>query len=160
MTQASDLKGITLCTSKAGLAAGSTSTYTTAATTSGMIGGKYVTALSAQTDTATPTTDYSGAAFTALGVSEGCVFVFSLVAAGTIAVHQSDVYALDASNAFKIAPQFPAIDLDTYMPFGYLVLKNGSTGSAWTFGASNWTATGAADTFTDVGVLPRRPQTA
>lgn len=159
MTQASDIRGATICIAKAGLTAGTTSTYTTAAATGGSVGGKFVTALAAQTNTATPTTDYNGDAFTALAASEGCVFVFSLIAAGTIAIHQGPVESLDASGNFKIAPAFPDdLDLETYMPFGYVVVKNGSTGSAWTFGASNWTATGITDTYTDVTTLPLRPQ--
>jgi len=156
--QSNDIRGATICIAKAGLTAGSTSTYTTANATGGSVGGKFVTALSAQTNTSTPTTDYNGDAFTALAANEGCIFVFSLIAAGTIAVHQGPVEDLDAAGNFEIAPSFPSINLDTYMPFGYVVVKNGSTGSAWTFGASNWTATGITDTYTDVTTLPTRPQ--
>lgn len=158
--QASDIKGATICIAKAGLTAGTTSTYTTAAATGGSVLGKFVTALGAQTNTATPTTDFNGDAFTALAVSEGAVFVFSLIAAGTIVVHQGGTEVLDASNAFKIAPQFPSIDTDVYMPFGYVVVKNGSTGAAWTFGTTSFAATGIVDTYTDVTTLPLRPQTA
>ena len=155
-------KGLTMCTEKAGLTAGTTSTYTTANATGGFINGKFVTALAAQTNTATPTTDArTGAAFVALAASQGCVFVYGLNAAGAIQVIQSEVLSLDAdTNDFKDAqaPQFPVIP-DTVMPFGYVVVKNGSTGSAWTFGSSSWTATGVTDTYTDVGVLPPRPVT-
>jgi len=158
MTQASDLRGATICISKAGLTAGTTTTYTTAAAAGGSIAGKFATALAAQTNTATPTTDYNGDAFTALAASQGCIFVYSIIAAGTIAVHQGPVETLDSGNLFVNACEFPDIDLETYMPFGYVVCKNASTGSAWTFGASNWTATGLTDTYTDVTVLPQRPQ--
>ena len=158
MTQASDIRGVTLCTQEGGLAAGTTSTYTTATVVRGSIGGKFATELAAQTNTATPTTDFNGDAFTALAASKGCIFVFSIIAAGTIAIHQGSVQTLDAGNLFAIAPEFPAIDLETYLPFAYVVAKNASTGSAWTFGASNWTATGLTDTYTDVTTLPQRPQ--
>ena len=157
MTQASDIRGATLCTQEGGLAAGTTSTYTTATVVRGSIGGKFVTELAAQTDTATPTTQGDGSAFTALAASQGSVYVFCLVAAGTIAVFQGSVEDLDGADEFKHAPQFPGIDTETYMPFGYVVIINDSTGSAWTFGASNWTATGVADTYTDVTTMPRRP---
>lgn len=158
MTQASDIRGVTICTAKAGLAAGTTSTYTTAAATGGSIGGKFATALAAQTNTATPTTQGDSSAFTALAASEGSVYVFCIVAAGTIAVFQGSVETLDSGNNFEIAPAFPDIDLETYLPFGYVVIKNDSTGSAWTFGSSSWTATGVTDTYTDVTTLPLRPQ--
>jgi hypothetical protein len=160
MTQASDIQGATICTEKAGLAAGTTTTYTTAAATGGSIRGKFATALAAQTNTATPTTQGDGSAFTALAAGEASVYVFTLVAAGTIAVFQGSVESLDDADAVNIAPSFPFIDTDTYMPFGYVVIVNDSTGSAWTFGASNWTATGVTDTYTDVTSLPLRAQSA
>ena len=158
MTQASDIRGATICTTKAGLTAGTTSTYTTTAAVNGAIAGKFVTALSAQTNTATPTTDFNGDAFTALAASQGCIFVFSITSAGALAIHQGAVEELDDSNAFKVSPSFPAVDLETYLPFGYVVILNGSTGSSWTFGASNWTATGITDNFADISTLPLRPQ--
>ena len=157
MTQSSDLQGVTISVAKAGLAAGTTSTYTTAAATAGSIGGKFTTALAAQTNTATPTTQGDGSAFTAVAASQCSVFVACTVAAGTIAVFQGSVEDLDDADAVEIAPDFPSIDTETYMPFGYVVIVNDSTGSAWTFGASNWAATGVTDTFTDVSTLPLRP---
>lgn len=160
MTQASDLRGATICIAKAGLAAGSTTTYTTAAATGGSIAGKFATALGAQTNTATPTTDATtGAAFVALAANEGSVFVFSINSAGTIKVHQGSIESCDNSGNFSVAPSFPSINLETYLPFGYVVIKADSTASAWTFGSSNWTATGITDTYTDVTTLPLRPQT-
>jgi hypothetical protein len=160
MTMVNQPFGTTASTVKPGLAAGTTSTYTTAAATTCSIGGKFATTLAAQTNTATPTTQGDSSAFTALAASQISVYVFCVVAAGTIAVFQGSVEDLDGADAVVVAPQFPAIDLETYCPFGYVVINNGSTGSAWTFGASNWTATGVVDTFTDVLVLPNRPQTA
>lgn len=153
--------GMTLCLSNgAGLIAGTTSSYTTTVAVAGIINGEHATELAAQTNTATPTTDANGAAFTALAASEASVFVFGIIAAGTIAVMQGEVVAMDAdTNEPLYNPEFPGIP-DTMLPFGFGVIKNGSTGSAWTFGASNWTATGVVDTFTDVGVLPARPQAA
>lgn len=152
------MRAATICVSKAGLTAGTTTSYTTAAAASGSIAGKFATALAAQTNTATPTTDFNGDAFTALAASRGCIFVYSIIAAGTIAIHQGPVQVLDGGNLFDIAPEFPAIDFETYLPFGYVVVKNASTGSAWTYGASNWTSTGLTDTYHDVSTLPRRPQ--
>ncbi len=150
--------GLTMCVSKAGFAAGTTTTYTTAAAASGFINSVYATALAAQTNTASPTTDVNGDAFTAVGVSEASVFVAGIIAAGTIVVAQGEVVAMDTdTNEPLHYPQFPDIP-DTMLPFGYVIIKNGSTGSAWTYGASNWAATGVVDTFADIALLPDRPQ--
>jgi hypothetical protein len=157
MTQASDLRGITLGTVAAGLIAGTTTTYTTTGIVTGAIAGVFATPLAAQTNTATPTTQGDGSAFTALAASQGTVFVCCITAAGAIAVFQGEVETLDSANEFLIAPAFPIIDLETYLPFGYMVIKAASTASAWTFGASNWTATGITDTFADLMTMPRRP---
>lgn len=159
MTQSSDVRGGTISTVKAGLTAGATtSTYTTAAATTCSIGGKMATTLAAQTNAATPTTDGNGAAFTALAASQGCILVFTVNAAGTLKVFQGPSEALDAANDFESACDFPYIDLSTYAPFAYVVVKNSAAGSAWTFGTSNWSATGLTDTYTDVTTLPLRPQ--
>lgn len=158
MTQASDLRGVTQSFAKAGLTAGTTSTYTTTAATVCAIGGKFATALSTQTNTATPTTQGDSSAFTVVAAGQISVFVFCVVAAGTIAVFQGSVEDLDAADTVEVAPQFPNIDLETYCPFGYAVVLNASTGSNWTFGSSSWGAAGITDTFTDVTVLPQRPQ--
>jgi hypothetical protein len=67
MSSARKLEGLTMGTIKTGLIKGTTSTYTTTVTSAGMINGKYVTGLTAQTNTATPTTDAgTGAAFVPL----------------------------------------------------------------------------------------------
>lgn len=158
MTYINQPAGMTASFAKAGLTAGTTSTYTTTAATVCAIGGKFATALSAQTNTATPTTQGDSSAFTALAASQISVFVYCVVAAGTIAVFQGSVEDMAVDTVIR-APLFPSLDLETYCPFGYVIVKNGSTGSAWTYGSSNWTATGVTDTYTDVFVLPNRPQT-
>lgn len=157
--QANDVRSLTICTEKAGLAAGTTTTYTTANAVDGTIRGEFATQLSAQTNTSTPTTDGDSAAFTVISANEGSVFVFCLIAAGTIAVFQGSVETCDDAGTFTYAPEFPDIDLDTYMPFAYVIIKADSTASDWTFGASNWDATGITDTYSDISTLPDRPQT-
>lgn len=157
--QSNDVQGLTISLAKAGLTAGTTSTYTTAAATAGSIGGKFVTPLTAQTNTATPTTDGNGDAFTSVGDDQGCVFVFCTNAAGAIKVFQGNVVDLDAAGNFKFAPDFPAIDLTAFMPFGYVVLEN-ETGSAFDFGSSSFATAGITDTWHDVTTLPTRPQAA
>lgn len=149
----------TQTTSKAGLAAGTTTTFTTANTTQYAIKGKAY-AKAGVTNSATPTTDATtGAAFAPVTANNGSVFVFSWDASGNVKVSQGQVQALDSAGNFIVAPQFPAIP-DTLCPFGYLVFKGGSTlASAWTFGSSNLSSvTGATYTFVDIQSLPDRPQ--
>lgn len=113
----------------------------------------------AVTDGTTPTTDQDSAAIT-LTANYARVVVWCLNSSGTVSVKAGDMVAWDGV-AFQKAPPFPAIDTDTYAPFAYSLLKGGSTLSGtWTFGSSNWNATGMTATHTNViGGLPPRPQT-
>lgn len=107
---------------------------------------------------ATPTTDaISGSAFTALAANQGCVFVLGLDAAANIKAAQGTVAPLDAGGNFAVRSEFPPLP-DTIAPFAYIVCKNGATGSAWTFGTSNWNATGMTATPVSLMTLPGRPQ--
>ena len=163
----------TMCMTKATLAAGTTTTFSTTNATIVAIKGKAFT-ISAAANAATPTPDKNtGVAFVPVTANAGSVFVFcydntSTTAATAIKVVQGSVQALDgsqtdgsnASAKFVVSPQFPAIP-DTLCPFGYLVVKVGTSGSAWTFGTSN--LSGVANTgyaFQDVITLPDRPQVA
>lgn len=159
------LGGFTANMSNAGLAAGTTTTYTTTATTAHVIDGKYGTTLAAQTNTASPTTDVNtGAAFVAQAANEACVYVWGVNAAGAIKVAQgsiedTEVGVTTTAGAFKTAPQFPALP-DDFCPIGYCVVRTSPTGSAFTFGSTAWAASGITTTFKNVAVLPSRPQTA
>ncbi|MES2183032.1 MAG: hypothetical protein V4505_00670 [Pseudomonadota bacterium] len=162
MSQTLDLAGGNYTTTKAGLAAGTTTTFSTANTVQSSIAGRAY-AKTAVTNGATPTADgTSGALFSLRPVlpNQGSVFLFGFNAAGAVVVAQGDTKALDASGNFGDAPQFPAFP-DAAAAFGYLVLKVGATGSAWTLGSSNLSgATGVMYTFVDVLTLPARPQVA
>lgn len=150
---------LTMCTTKAGLAAGTTTTLTTGATALYSIGGKAYSK-GATSNQATPTTDFNtGAAFTPVAVNFGCAFVIGYDSGGTLRVVQGVQQALDASGAFVNAPQFPVVP-DGMCPVGYLITKVGSTGAAWTFGASNLAGppSGVTHTFVDCFTLPGRPQ--
>lgn len=144
---------------KTGLIAGTTTTYTTTVATDFIINGKFGTQFAVKTNQATPTTDLrTGAAFPALAASEGVAIVFGVIAAGTVVAVQGGIQTLDStSGEFIVAPSFPSIPA-TMCPIGYVIVQNGSTGSAWTLGASNWTATGVTDTWVNVAMLPDRPQ--
>lgn len=111
------------------------------------------------TDGATPTTDFNtSAAFTALTADKGCVFVWGLNSAGAVKVVQGPIENMDGdTDLFKVSPQFPDIP-DTITPFAYQVITLDGTASSWTFGSSNWNATGVTSAIQNVMVLPDRPQ--
>lgn len=160
------LNGLTMGTIKTGLIKGTTSTYTTTVSSAGMINGKYVTALTAQTNTATPTTDaVTGAAFVALADNQATVIVIGQKADSTIQMAQGTIEATatgvtTTAGAFLTAPQFPTLP-DDFMVFGYALVRTAPSADAWTAGTSSWGATGVTTTeFVQCGVLPSRPQTA
>lgn len=136
---------------------GAETVYDTTVAISFEIGGKAYSKATVA-DGTTPTTAADSSALETLGASEGCVMVWVLNASGTVGVFQSDVKSLDAAGAFINRPEFPNVDLETYCPFAYQVIKAGSTASTWTFGSSNWNATGLTVTNVNVHRLPRRPQ--
>jgi hypothetical protein len=148
-----------ICTTKAGMSAGTTTTLTTANTSLFSIGGKAYSKAAAS-NAATPTTDARTlAAFTAIPVNKGGVFVIGYDSGGNLKVCQGETVNLDAGNNLVEAPEFPNVP-DTLTPIGYLVVKVGSTGAAWTFGVSNLTGppTGVTLSFADCMLLPERPQ--
>ena len=154
-----------LCSTKAGLAVGTTTTLTTANTQLYSLKGKAYTAAAAANE-ATPTLDSNtGVAFVPVPVSKGCVFVICRDAAAALKAVQGSIVDLDGiagSNLFmQSLPQFPPIP-DTLCPIGYVVVKVGTTGAAWTFGASNFAGppTGVVFAFQDCFTLPDRPQAA
>lgn len=156
----------TFVTTKAGLAAGTTTTYTTANTTLYAIKGKAFSK-AAVTNGATPVVDVvDGLAFTAQPIGTGSVYVLGFDSAGTIRVAQGSIETLDITGAFVRAPQFPA-PADSFAPFGYIVVRAAPATAAvpavatWTFGTNNLSAvTGVTYSFTDVMMLPDRPQIA
>lgn len=152
---------------KTGITKGTTSTYTTTVTSETAINGKTSTGLTAQTNTATPTTDArTGVAFVPQTDNTACVYVFGITAAGAIALAQGGIEPTDVGvtttvGAFRLAPQFPALP-DNFTPIGYLLVRTAPDASDFTVGTSSWTATGVtASAVTEVdGTLPDRPQTA
>lgn len=148
----------------AGLAAGTTTTYTLAPSPAPLpfaIRSKTYTK-AAVTNAATPTTDLqTGVAFKPVPVGSGSVFVWGVNASGAVGVAQGSIEALDVSNNFILAPQQPALP-DTYCPIAYLTVKVGSTGAAWTLGTSNLAGppTGVVFAFANLSMPVDRPQIA
>lgn len=151
------LRGLNFCTTTGLLTAtGAETVYDTTAAIQYVLGGK-IAAKATVADGTTPTTGgVSGAAIT-LTANNGRVVVWCLTSGGTVKVLEGDIEALDAAGNFIDYPSFPDIP-DTYVPFAYQVLKGGATLSGtWTFGSSNWNATGLTSTIVNVATLPARP---
>ena len=146
---------------KVNAVAGTTSTVTTTVASDFIINGKFGTQLNILTNEATPTTDHlTGIAFPALAINEGCAIVLGTTIAGgdTVVAVQGVIEALDSTGGeFIVAPDFATVP-DTMCPFAYIIIQNGSTGAAWTFGTTTFAATGITDVFVDISIMPDRPQ--
>ena len=118
----------------------------------------------AVTNGTTPLLDGDGDALKTLvgtaSAGEGCVMVWALKDDATVVVFQGPISDLNADGDFTIAPDFPTIDLTTYCPFAYQILKHTANASTITFGTSNWNATGFTNVIHNVLELPSRPQIA
>ncbi len=148
------------CFTKAGMAAGTTTTLTTANTQEFSIGGKSYKKAGTSNE-ATPTTDIvTGAAFVAVAVGKASVFTIFRNTSGALKVGQGQIVDLDASGNFILGPWF-CPQLNDHAPIGYILVQVGSTGSAWTFGSSNLSGPPTGVTFTIVDCtdgMPPRPQ--
>jgi len=161
-----NIQGLTLNHVNAGLVAGTTSTYTTTATTVCSIRGKFATGLGAQTNTASPTTDATtGLAFPAILADQCAVLVWGINAAGAIRLSQGPITALQPGvtttvGAFINAPQWPSLP-DDFCPIGYQLVRVSPTGASFTAGTTQWAASGiTCSTIQNVSTLPDRPQIA
>ncbi len=158
-------RGLTMSFIRTGLVKGTNLSYTTTVTSEGIINGKHVTPLTAQTNQALPVVDAAtGAAFRALTDNQATVIVVGQNAAGSIkmcqgGIEDTEVGITTTAGAFKRAPQFPTLP-DDFMTFGYLIARTAPSASDWTPGTSNWGASGVTCTeFVQCAVLPDRPQT-
>lgn len=135
---------------------GANTTHATTAIINYAING-VLRAKAAITGGVTPTVDGNTGLAITLTASKGTVVVWALNAAGAVSVYKGSVEDLDAAGAFMLAPQLPNVP-DTVCPFAYQVIKAGATTSGtWTFGSSNWNATGLSHSAKDLAVLPGRP---
>lgn len=145
---------------KAGLAAGTTTTYTIANTFTYSNNGQLYSKASA-TNAATPTTDaVTGLPFVPLPANASCAFFFCVDTSGNVKVVQSlpkylakGIFpqTLDISGGYD-AVQPPVIP-DSLTPFGYVLAQAISTLAApFVFGTGNLAAgtTGLTLTFRDI----------
>lgn len=161
-----NIQGATVNLANAGFVLGTTSTYTTTATTVCAIQGAFATGLTAQTNTASPTTDATtGAAFVPLTANQATVLVWGVNAAGAIKLAQGSIVATETgvtttAGAFIVAPQFPALPED-FCPIAYGLVRTSPTGSSFTAGTTSWAASGiTCSTFKNIHTLPDRPKIA
>lgn len=155
---------VTLNLVNAAAVAGTTSTFTSTVTTAGLINGKFVTTLAAQTNAASPTTDANtGLAFNALQPNQACALVFGQTAAGVLQLVQGPIIptlpgVTTTVGALINDPQFPDLP-NNFLPLAYTIVRTAPSAAAWTPGTGSWTASGvSASTFQNVGELPSRPQ--
>lgn len=154
------LAGGNFALGKAGLAAGTTTTYSVANQTDYAIGGVAFRKAVA-TNAASPTLDgNTGLAFKPLVLNQACVFVFALDAAGNVTVAQGPIVDNSAVLGGSAACQFPGI-ADGKTAIGYLLAQAGPTAvGTWLFGTNNLSSvTGLTFTFRDVIALPPQPIT-
>ena len=164
MATVQNQSGMTINLVNAVFSAGTTSTYVTTTTTAGLINGKFITVLTAQNNTATPTTDATtGAAFLALSPNQTCTLVLGTNAAGVIKMSQGPIISTITGVTTTVGallndPQFPTLP-DDFCPMAYTIVRTAPSAAAWTPGTSSWTASGiSASTFQNIGTLPNRPQ--
>lgn len=160
--QAKNLFGANLCLTKAGLTglSGAATTFTTAVAITYAILGKAFSKAAVAAGV-TPVVDFLTGLAISLVANQGTIVVWALDAAGNVVALKGSVEALDQSGNFLNAyPAFPRAP-DHVTAFAYSVHKAGATAvGTWTFGVSNWNATGLTHTAQDVIVMPGRPQAA
>lgn len=147
------------CYTNAGLAVGTTTTLTSANAMQCEIKGKAILKAAA-TNEATPTTDaITGAAFTPVRTNQAGIFTLCRDAAGALKVIQGQIVDL-VGGAITQGPWYGP-DSNDLAPYGSVLVKVGSTGSNWTFGASNFAGppTGVTFSFENwAGGVPPRPR--
>lgn len=158
---------LTYTANKAGLTNGTTTTFSfTANPLQYVINGKFYSKAT-QTNAATPTTDgNTGVAFLPVSAGYGCAYVWAYDASGAVKVYQGPITALttiaaDGANcAFGLAPAFPSVPGNA-APFGYTIVKVGSSGAAHTMGSTSLASgSNISVAHQDVSTLPDRPQVA
>lgn len=123
------------CVTKAGFAAGTTTTFTTTAAITYSLDGEALV-FPVQTNTAQPAADaITGLPFVGVPINKGCIFFYG-VSLGVPAVVQGPLADLDSAGNFILAPEYPAVP-ETFVPFAELTIKVASNGSTWTLGSSN-----------------------
>lgn len=156
--QSIEARGLNFATSSGALTAtGAETVHDTTVTITYCINGVAYTK-TAITDGTTPTTDHNDGAAITLTANKARVVVWALNSSGAVKCMAGPIVDWDGT-AFSVPPAFPPIP-DDVTPFATQMLKGGSALSGtWTFGSSNWNATGLTSSINNVLVLPARPRT-
>lgn len=137
-------------------ATGAETVHDTTVTITAALDGKIVTK-TAITDGVTPTTDHNTGEAITLVANQALVVVWALNASGDVKCMAGPAVAQSGGAYLNDAPQFPGVKSDV-VPFAYQVIEAGSTTvGTWTFGSSDWNATGISATIVNVSQLPSRP---
>lgn len=137
-------------------ATGAETVHDTTVTLTASLNGKIITK-TAVTDGVTPTTDHATGEAITLEANQARVVVWGYNASGTVKCVAGPVVSQVSGAYGNIAPDFPGIPSDI-VPFAYQVIEAASTTvGVWTFGSSNWNATGISATIVNVSQLPDRP---
>lgn len=135
-----------------GLSGGAT-TYSSAAVAYAIDGRAYSKAL--VSGGTTPTTDVNTGLAMTLTANKAACFAWLLNAAGTVQVAKGPTVNWTDTSANSTPVPLPEIPASSVL-VAYVVIKGGSTVSGtWTFGSSNWNATGIViDTVVNRVTLP------
>ena len=106
----------------------------------------------------TPTTDGNTAAAMTLVANQAATFVWAVNSAGTVLVYKGPTTSWTDTSASSTACMLPAVP-GNVTPFAAHTVQAGSTTSGtWTFGSSNWNATGiTAITVRNLSQLRNQP---
>lgn len=119
---------------------GAATTYSTSAAPFSVRGTMYNKAL--VSGGTTPTTDGNSGVAMTLTANHAACFVWAVNTSGTVSVYKGPTVDYTDTSAGSTAcplPTLPAL----ICPFAVVVIKAGATVSGtWTFGSSNWNATG------------------
>jgi len=119
---------------------GAATTFTSIAVPISIRGAAFTRAIN--TAAASPTTDAVTAAAMTLVANQARVFCFGANAAGSNQVIAGPVAAWTDTTALSTEVKMPSLP-DTFALCATVVIKGGSTTvGTWTFGSSNWNATG------------------
>jgi hypothetical protein len=160
--QADFLSGGSFAANVAGLtASGAATTFSTANVLHFNILGDGFTKAAVSGGT-TPTTDVNGNAIT-LTAGFARAVVWAVNSSGTVVNFAGPIVPWDGGTAApnygfgNLIPAIPSVG-NSYAPFAVTVVKAGSTTSGtWTFGSSNWNATGITVAHHNIMFNPPRP---
>jgi hypothetical protein len=143
------VRGGTLCLSKAGLAIGGTATKVKTAAPNGAGIDYCIEGILYHKTDADDVFTLSG---DALAASKMCLFLLGLNSSGTMTVVQGDTYSTsDIENGLKTI-QWPKMT-EGYCPIGAVLVET-AAGYTFTPGTTNLSATGITDTYIDIFALP------